>query len=184
MQEAAEEELNSDNLDEEEESPSRPQKKRKLTKKQEQKLKAAEKKKLKKKGALDSDESEDEYTALSRGADRNKQRAAFSDMKPPVGNFETCARCEKQFTVVSASYHPPCLKMLNTRALLNQTKYTMAANPGPGWLCHTCAKASGADPFKKPTAPRRRAKPEERRKVVNFEQNEFPTLASLCINVS
>ena len=133
MQEAAEEELNSDNLDEEEESPSRPQKKRKLTKKQEQKLKAAEKKKLKKKGALDSDESEDEYTALSRGAYRNKQRAAFSDMKPPVGNFETCARCEKQFTVVSASYHPPCLKNAKHSCSSESDQVHNGSEPRP-WL--------------------------------------------------
>lgn len=65
-----------------------------------------------------------------------------------------------------------------------KTKYTMAANPGPGWLCHLCAKASGADPFKKPAQPRKRAKPEERRKIISHEEKELPTLAALCINVS
>ena len=93
------EEYDSENLDDEPES--RPEKKQKLTKRQEQKLKAAEKKKLKKDGAVDLDDSdEDEYTALSRGAERNKQRAGVSDGKPPVGDFELCARCEKEFTVV------------------------------------------------------------------------------------
>ena len=97
----AEEEYDSENLDEGVVEESRPNKKRKLTKKQEQKLKAAEKKKLKDKGGPGSDDSdEDEYTALSRGAERNRQRAGLSDAKPPVGNFELCARCEKQFTVV------------------------------------------------------------------------------------
>jgi DNA repair protein RAD7 len=98
------EEYNSDNLDEEAEEDSKPAKKRKLTKRQEVRLKAAEKKKLKRKGGLDSDdEDEDEYTALSRGAERNKQRAAALDAKPPVGNFEECAKCEKRFTVVRLS---------------------------------------------------------------------------------
>lgn len=38
---------------------------------------------------------EDAYTALSKPAWGD---AAF--IKPPVGNFETCVKCEKQFTVV------------------------------------------------------------------------------------
>lgn len=58
----------------------------------------------------------------------------------------------------------------------------MAANPGPGFLCHACAKSSGADPFKKPPAPKKRKT--EKRTVVNFEVRRFPTLASLCIQVS
>lgn len=59
----------------------------------------------------------------------------------------------------------------------------MAAIPGPGWLCHECAKASGADPFKKPTAARKRKAPEQKRKIVNYEEIIFPSLASLCIDV-
>lgn len=59
----------------------------------------------------------------------------------------------------------------------------MAANPGPGWLCHVCAKASGADPFKKPAAPRKRKAPEDKRKVISYEDHTFPSLASLCIKV-
>lgn len=59
----------------------------------------------------------------------------------------------------------------------------MAAMPGPGWLCHICAKASGADPFKKAIAPRKRKAPEERQRTTNFEFNEFPSLASICIKV-
>lgn len=66
---------------------------------------------------------------------------------------------------------------------LPQTKYTMEANPGPGWLCHVCAKASGADPFKKPAVPRKRKGPDEKRKVISFEDKEFPSLASMCIQV-
>ena len=59
----------------------------------------------------------------------------------------------------------------------------MAANPPPGFLCHTCAKASGADPFKKPAAPRKRKAPADKRSIVHFEEKRFPSLASLCIQV-
>ena len=73
-----------------------PAKKRKLTKAAEAKLKAAEKKKMKGKGKAgsdDEDEAEDPYTSLSRSM-------WTGSSKPPVGSFENCARCEKQFTVV------------------------------------------------------------------------------------
>lgn len=63
-----------------------------------------------------------------------------------------------------------------------QTKYTMAAHSGDGFLCHQCAKASGTDPFKKPAkpaAPRKR----EKRTIVNFEERNFPTLVSMCVQV-
>lgn len=60
----------------------------------------------------------------------------------------------------------------------------MAANPGPGFLCHVCAKASGADPFKKPAAPRKRKDPAEKRKVTSFEETErVKSLAKMCIEV-
>ncbi|KAI5119535.1 hypothetical protein M0805_002557 [Coniferiporia weirii] len=155
-------EYDSDNLDDDEEDY-KPAKKQKLSKKEEAKLKAKEKAKKKKgKDDSESDSEEDEYTALSRGAANNRARAMASGAKPPIGNFENCAKCGKQFTV---------------------TRYTMAASPGPGWLCHECAKASGADPFKKPAAPRKRKAPGERRKVTSFEDRDFPSLASLCINI-
>lgn len=64
-----------------------------------------------------------------------------------------------------------------------QTKYTMAATPGLGYLCHACAKAAGADPFKKPATPRKRKTPTDKRTIVHFEERRFPTLASLCIEV-
>lgn len=66
-----------------------PSKKRKLTKAAEAKLKAKEKKK---KGS--DDEDEDAYTALSKSLWSN------ATSKPPVGSFEKCAVCTKQFTVV------------------------------------------------------------------------------------
>ena len=66
-----------------------PAKKRKLTKAAEAKLKAKEKKK---KGS--DDEDEDAYTALS------KSLWSTGTSKPPVGSFEKCAVCKKQFTVV------------------------------------------------------------------------------------
>ena len=73
-------------------------KKRKLSKAVEVKLKAKEKAKAKKKAKKDDDgdyedEDEDPYSALSK---------MWKDdlPKPPVGSFETCVRCQKQFTMV------------------------------------------------------------------------------------
>ena len=77
-----------DDEDEDEEIPV-PSKKRKLTKAAEAKLKAKEKKK---KGS--DNEDEDAYTALSKSLWSN------GTSKPPVGSFEKCAVCKKQFTVV------------------------------------------------------------------------------------
>jgi DNA repair protein RAD7 len=70
-------------------------KKRKLTKSAQDKLKAKEKAKAKKQAGNgeDSDE-EDPYTALSKSA------WSGASAKPPIGNFEKCAKCEKEFTVV------------------------------------------------------------------------------------
>ncbi|KAF6758311.1 hypothetical protein DFP72DRAFT_191959 [Ephemerocybe angulata] len=141
-----------------EESPA-PAKKRKLTKAAEAKLKAQEKKKKGKgkKGSDDEDyEDDDPYTSLS------KSMWSSGSSKPPVGSFENCARCEKQFTV---------------------TKYTMAANPPPGWLCHVCAKASGQDPFKKPAAPRKRKALGDKREVIHFVENRLPSLVNMCIKI-
>ncbi|RDB19248.1 DNA repair protein rhp7 [Hypsizygus marmoreus] len=164
---------NSDDLDadddaaqEEEEKPA--VKKRKLTKAAEAKLKAKEKAKTKgkakgKKGAdEDEDDSEEEEEDAYNALSKMWSGTGASPAKPPVGNFEDCAKCEKQFTV---------------------TKYTMAANPGPGFLCHQCAKASGSDPFKKPAVPKRRKAPADKRSVVNFEERRFPTLVSMCIQL-
>ncbi|OBZ75286.1 DNA repair protein rhp7 [Grifola frondosa] len=139
------EEYASDNLDEDDEDVPTT-KKRKISKAAEAKLKAKEKaKKTGKKGGDDDDyedEDEDAYTALSK--------MWKGDLpKPPVGSFENCAKCKKQFTV---------------------TKYTLAANPPPGFLCHVCAKASGADPFKKPALPRKRKSPAEKRNVTDVLQ--------------
>ncbi|KAL0958192.1 hypothetical protein HGRIS_000355 [Hohenbuehelia grisea] len=161
----------SEELDEPEEEPAT--KKRKLTKAAEAKLKAQEKAKVdakakaaqgkgkKGKGKKDEDEyhdeEEDAYTALSKSLLNN------AASRPPVGSFETCAACGKQFTV---------------------TKYTIAANPGPGFLCHPCAKAGGTDPFKKSPAkktPRKRAA--DKRQVVNYEERRFPSLISLCVKI-
>ncbi|KAH9921033.1 RNI-like protein [Fomitopsis serialis] len=151
----------SDNLDEPEEEAPAP-KKRKLSKAAEAKLKEKEKAKAKKKakkGGDDDDDYDDSdydpYNALSK--------MWKGDLpKPPVGSFEKCAKCATQFTV---------------------TKYTLAANPPPGWLCHPCAKSGGSDPFKKPAAPRKRKAPADRRVVVHFEERKFPTLVSLCIDL-
>lgn len=105
------EEYASDKLDESEgEEPAL--KKRKLSKAAEAKAKAAAKEKAKAKAKgkgkgkrgddnddyeEGSDEEEDAYTALSK---------MWKDSaKPPIGSFEECAKCSKQFTVVSSSMH-------------------------------------------------------------------------------
>ncbi|KAI1787718.1 RNI-like protein [Ganoderma leucocontextum] len=149
----------SDNLDEPDEEPA--PKKRKQSKAAEAKQKEKEKAKAKKKAKkgddddYEDDEDEDPYSALSKMWKNDLP-------KPPVGSFEDCARCEKQFTV---------------------TKYTMAANPPPGWLCHICAKSSGADPFKKPAPPRKRKPAGDKRSLVSYEERHLPSLASICIDV-
>jgi DNA repair protein RAD7 len=104
------------------------------------------------------------------------------DPKPPVGSFEKCIRCEKQFTVVIMDEVVLRLEVISL-FFGTQTKYTLAANPPPGYLCHQCAKASGADPFKKPAASKKRKPAAEKREVINFEERRFPTLAALCIEV-
>lgn len=82
----------SDQLDEvEEASPAKKRKGRST---------AAAKAKAKKKAKEDGDyegSSEDEYTAISKSM---RTMGGNGDSKPPVGSFEKCARCEKQFTVV------------------------------------------------------------------------------------
>lgn len=88
----------SDDLDETEEKPA---KRRRRSKAAEAKLKARQKanqkKKSKNNGDEDDDDSEDElYNALS------KMRGSENTPKPPIGSFDNCARCEKQFTVVCA----------------------------------------------------------------------------------
>ncbi|KIK26740.1 hypothetical protein PISMIDRAFT_675667 [Pisolithus microcarpus 441] len=147
----------SDQLDEpEERSPI------KRTRTSKRKATAAAKAKARKKAKQDGcyqSSSEDEYTALSRGM---RTMGATSNSKPPVGSFENCAKCEKQFTV---------------------TRYTVAADPPPGYLCHDCVKAAGVDPFKKPVAPRKRNLNADKRDVVNFEKRRLPTLVSLCIEL-
>ncbi|KAF9522608.1 RNI-like protein [Crepidotus variabilis] len=142
-------------VDNEEEEKATAPKKRKLTKAAEAKLKAKEKKKRGKKDSDEEDEDEDAYTKVS------KSLWATNSPKPPVGSFAKCTICKNQFTV---------------------TKYTMAANSGDGWLCHTCAKAGGKDPFKKPAVPKKRV-PADKRTVTSFQEKRFPTLVTLCIQL-
>jgi hypothetical protein len=66
------------------------------------------------------------------------------------------------------------------RAHKPQTKYTIAAKDDSGYLCHRCAKDSGANPFKKPAVPRKRKAP---RNITVIEERRFPTLVSICIQV-
>lgn len=58
----------------------------------------------------------------------------------------------------------------------------MAAVPGPGWLCHACAKAGGNDPFKRPQASRKKF-PTCKRVIASLEERKFPTLVSVCVQV-
>lgn len=102
----------SDDLDGEQEVEPQPVKKRKLTKAAEAKLKAKEKadaKKKKKDEKIDDDEEEDPYRALSRSWGGN----STSPTKPVIGNFEDCAKCKVQFTVVYSVFHPILLSYLN-----------------------------------------------------------------------
>lgn len=156
----------SDELDESEPEEKPAGKKRKLGKAALVKLKAKEKakaKKNKKKGDDDdySDASEeDEYTALSKGGFTRTGRGA---VLPAPGSFEDCASCAKQFVV---------------------TRYTMASRDGNGFLCNPCAKSSGADPFKKPAAPRKKKDASDKRKITNFEEpDRVKSLAAMCIDV-
>lgn len=66
----------------------------------------------------------------------------------------------------------------------SQTKYTQPASPPPGYLCYNCTKAAGIDPLKKPVVARPKRKPEDKRKIVNFEEKDpIPSLALHCISV-
>ncbi|KAG8777714.1 hypothetical protein FRC15_011162 [Serendipita sp. 397] len=157
------EEYASDNLDDSEE-PNPPKKKRKLTKAVEEKLKAKERAKMEKKTGrksmpddddADDDDEDDPYKAKSKGV-----MAQALESSVPIGTFQNCATCGKKFTV---------------------TKYTVSNDSG--LLCHTCAKASGADPFKRQAAPRKR-KPAAKRVVQNFEEVEaVRPLTGMCINI-
>ena len=93
----------SDNLDEpEEEQPAKKRKQSKVPQKAKEKGKEkAKAKKKAKKGDDDDyeDDEEDPYSALSKMWKNDLP-------KPPIGNFENCARCEKQFTVVSGCSLP------------------------------------------------------------------------------
>ncbi|KAJ3977332.1 RNI-like protein [Lentinula raphanica] len=101
----------------------------------------------------DEDEDNDPYTLLSKMG---------ANPRPENGSIEKCAECDKEFSV---------------------SQYTIAAANGPGYMCHSCAKKLGNDPFKKPTAPRKRTKAADKRNIVYFEERRFPTLVSLCINI-
>ena len=64
---------------------------------------------------MDSDgEEEDAYTALSKSAWSSN---GASGSKPPVGSFETCAKCDKRFTVVSYALSYLFLVKLRTTPL-------------------------------------------------------------------
>ncbi|KAG9016283.1 hypothetical protein FRB90_003507 [Tulasnella sp. 427] len=150
---------NSDNLDDNQDANAN-KKKKKPTKaqleKEKAKAKAAAKKRKRADDDSDYDDEEDSYNKPSA------LNGAAMGPPPDVGSFENCAECGKKFTV---------------------TKYTMAKQPPPGYLCHICAKASGKDPFKKPPAPKKR-KPIEKRHIVNFEDTEsVKTLANICIEI-
>ncbi|EIN07847.1 RNI-like protein [Punctularia strigosozonata HHB-11173 SS5] len=163
LDEPDEEHKKAPNRDEEEPSPKR----RKTNAKSKAAPAKAEKENAKAKGkgkgkSKKGKGSDDDYEDDDDDAYNGLSLWSTNASKPPVGSFENCAKCEKQFTV---------------------TKYTMAANPPPGYLCLPCSKSSGSDPFKKPVAPRKRKATEDRRKIVYFEEKQFPTLVSMCIQL-
>lgn len=110
---------------------------------------------------------------------RNNGRNANANVRPPVGSFTDCAKCETQFTVVCFQ-SPLYLQFFIYFSV--QTRYTAPANPPPGFLCHECKIADGSDPFKKPAARKRKA-PEEKRKAITLDERRLPSLTSLCIKV-
>jgi len=174
----------SDNLDESADEGSTPaKKKRKLTKAAEAKLKAKEKEKAslqKKKGKPDqdeeADEEEDPYKAKSKGL-----MSSATGKPPPIGTFHDCADCQKKFTVVSMLLLTFLQSFFIPLTPCTQTKYTISNHAG--FLCHKCAKSSGADPFKK-AAPRKRKPATEKRTIKNFEETEpIKSLTGMCISV-
>ena len=101
--------VDSDHLDDDEEQEQGPAKKRKLSKKEEgkqkEKQKGRKKGKAKKDDDSDYEDSDDEYTALSKGAVFNKTtRGSAPSAQPPIGSFENCKKCGKPFTVVRISF--------------------------------------------------------------------------------
>lgn len=167
---------NSDYLDSEDEVQIG--RKRKVSKAALEKQKMAAKKKAKKRKDNDDgyEDDDDEYTALSKSLWTGKS----NNKKPSIGSLEKCAECSKQFTVVRFLIFFSASILLIT---IVKTKYTIAADPPPGYLCHPCAKASGTDPFKKPPAPRKRKSAVEKRNILNHQERKLPTLVSLCIKV-
>ncbi|KZT53896.1 RNI-like protein [Calocera cornea HHB12733] len=106
----------------------------------------------------DDEDEEDEYTAKSKGG---VGAGKASGATPNIGDRDECAECAKLYTF---------------------TKYTRPADPGPGYLCPACTKAAGHDLFKVAPGPRKRKQPEDKRKIVFFEENHVvPTLAELCL---
>ncbi|KAH7337787.1 hypothetical protein B0J17DRAFT_615681 [Rhizoctonia solani] len=160
--------VDSDDLDATDDEPEQPETKvkGKGKGKTQQSAKDLEKAKAKAKAEHDAkrrkqddneEPSEDEYNAPSKG------RPIAPSALPPIGSFEKCVVCAKSFTV---------------------TRYTMAADPPPGFLCHACAKAGGADPFKKSGPPRGRKPAAPKRKIVNYEQKDvFKSLAMTCVEI-
>ncbi|EKM83235.1 hypothetical protein AGABI1DRAFT_69486 [Agaricus bisporus var. burnettii JB137-S8] len=100
--------------------------------------------------------SDDDYV------NEDDERYNALSSRPAPGSFSNCAHCEKRFTV---------------------TIYTSAAIPGPGWLCHPCAKEKGIEPLKKGSQSRKKKTVADRRTITTFEEKRFPTLVSLCIQL-
>ncbi|KAF8752103.1 RNI-like protein [Rhizoctonia solani] len=149
--------LESDNLDATDDEAEQPATKSKGKGKTQQSKKELEKAKAKAKAKHDAkrQKQDDEEPSEDEYKAPSKGLPVVPTSLPPIGSFEKCV-----------------------------TRYTMAADPPPGFLCHTCAKASGGDPFKKAGAPRGRKPVAEKRKIVNFEQKDvFKSLATTCIEI-
>ena len=85
--------------------------KRKVSKAVLEKQKAAAKKKAKKQEDDDYEDDEDDaYTAFST---RSMWANKSANPKPPVGSFEKCAKCTKQFTMVRISAAASLLSCLH-----------------------------------------------------------------------
>ena len=138
---------------------------------------AAKKRAKKRKDGYDDDYEDDEYE------DTVCRNLSGKTSRPPRSRL-----LEASKSVPNArSGSPWCVGRRSIASILLitvvKTKYTVAraADLPPGYLCHSCAKES--NPFKMPTAPRKRKSAAEKRNDLNYQERKFPTLVSLCIKV-
>lgn len=119
---------------------------------------------------VDSDGLDDEGFIPNKkarsGASTGASTPTGSSALKNIGEFMNCAECTVKFTV---------------------TAYTRPHKLLPGYYCYECAIANGIDVFakpKKPKAPAKKTKKEERGKVIHYEEILGPVgLGDMCIKL-